>query len=146
MNEHKEIGFNIVPVIAFIRRHYQPWKDGPNAHLAVMLAWFWTHGFMAVSADESAIRAVCLIRIMNKLEDFLDPFAFDFDGDFIWIEILISSDPIAQADVHNQLEARWGPRRIVLWDRGERTQKGSPRIFTWAMFCKLKKRMTYGLI
>lgn len=133
-------------LLSFIREHYKPWAAASDLQILALLAWHLSRGLVAVSGDETEVRGLCIIRLIERLQDFLDPLAFSPGGDFIWIELLISTDPIAQADVHNQLEARWGPRKIVLWDRGEHTQLGAPRMFTWQQFGKLKRRMTYGLI
>jgi hypothetical protein len=133
-------------VIPFIREHYKAWASATDLQILALLSWHWSRALVSISQDENQIRGLCIIRLLERLEDFLDPLAFSPQGDFIWIELLIVTDPLAQADVHNQLEARWGPRKIVLWDRGQRTQNGAPRIFTWKQFGKLKRRMTYGLI
>lgn len=133
-------------LLPFIREHYKSWRCGTDEQIMALLCWHWVRGLVSISEDESGVQGLCIIRLISKLEDFLNPLAFDPQGQMIWIELLISTNPVAQADVHDQLERRWGPRAIVLWDRGNRTQYGAPRIFTWVQFGKLKRRMTFGLI
>jgi hypothetical protein len=134
-------------LITFIRRHYPKWASESDESIAALLHWHLSKGLVSFSeTQDGELRGLCIIRIIQKLEDFLNPLAFHPAGGYIWIELLISLDPVAQADVHDQLLAKWGPRPIVLWDRGERTQQGPPRMFTWNQFGRLKRRMTYGLL
>jgi hypothetical protein len=133
--------------VPFIRQHYANWAAESDESIIALLHWHLSKGLVSFSeTQDGELRGLCIIRILEKLEHFLDPLAFHPGGGYIWIELLISLDPVAQADVHNQLLARWGARPIVLWDRGDRTQGKAPKMFTWAQFGKLKRRMTYGLI
>jgi hypothetical protein len=34
----------------------------------------------------------------------------------------------------------------VLWDRGERTEGGPHRLYSWKQYLKLTKRLTSGLV
>jgi hypothetical protein len=43
--------------------------------------------------------------------------------------------------LHDELVDRWGPKEIMLWDRGGRTERGTPRIFRWEQFEKLANRI-----
>ena len=43
---------------------------------------------------------------------------------------------------------RWGKRDLVLWERGDRTEKSvkAPRMYRWDQYMRLTGRMTYGAV
>jgi hypothetical protein len=132
-------------VTPFIREHHPTWRFISDENLNDVLAWYWNRSFMAIIEDRLEVRGICLIRIMKELKDFIDPYASDKNGDFIWVELLIATDPMAIANLFKLLVFRWGKRKTILWDRGKRTQEGTPRIYRWDQYEKLTSRLTHGL-
>ena len=61
------------------------------------------------------------------------------------LEFLAANHPLAIEQVCETLSDRWGPQKIVMWDRGERTENGAPRMYTWKDFRKLTRRLSYGV-
>jgi hypothetical protein len=132
--------------VPFIRENYDPYRIMPEKHTYDTLAWYWNRGLISIVEDRLEVRGVCLIRIIENLDDFLDPSAFFPSGNFIWVELLIATDPLAIAGLYEDLFSRWGKRETILWDRGERTQGGTPRMYRWDQYKKLANRLSYGLI
>lgn len=133
-------------VTPFIQEHHPRWRDSTDAEIAWYCAWFWDRDLMSVSVINEEIYGVCTIKLFDKLGEFLDPHPFNPTGKFCFIDLLVSVSPTATANVFQILVDRWGPQEIVLWDRGERTEGGAPRMFSWAQFMKLSSRLTYGVI
>ena len=133
-------------MVPFIRENHSKWKDTPNQKLYEYLAWFWGNDLLAVSFQEEEIYGVCTIKLFDRLEDFLSPKAFNPTGKFCMVDLLVAVSPVAIANCFEILFKRWGPQEIMLWDRGERTEKGAPKMFTWSQYLKLTRRLTYGLV
>jgi hypothetical protein len=131
--------------VPFIRENYEPYRAMPEKSVYDTLAWYWNRGLMDIAEDRLEFRGICLIRPIENLDDFLDPLAFHPIGRFIWVELLIATDPVTIASLFNTLVLKWGRRETVLWDRGDRTQRGAPRMYRWDSFEKLAKRLTFGL-
>jgi hypothetical protein len=133
-------------IVAFVREYHPKWRDTPEAKLNKYLEWFQEKSLLAVSHSYGEIYGVCTIKLFDQLEDFLSPEAFNPTGKFCQVDLLVALSPVAIADCFEKLFARWGPQEIMLWDRGERTEKGAPRMFTWEEYLKLTRRLTYGLV
>ena len=133
-------------MVPFIRENHSKWKDTPDQKLYEYLAWFWGKDLLAVSFQEEEIYGVCAIKLFDRLEDFLSPKAFNPTGKFCQVDLLVAVSPVAIANCFEILFKRWGPQEIMLWDRGERTEKGAPKMFTWSQYLKLTHRLTYGLV
>lgn len=110
------------------------------------MSWYWNRGTMAwwISDITKEPRGICLIRLFRTLEQFLDYDAHDPCGEFCFVELLIARDPIVANLLLEDLTDRWGEQKIVMWERGERTENGSPRMYTWKRFMKLSRRLLYG--
>jgi hypothetical protein len=111
------------------------------------LAYFWNHGTMSyvMNADDSPA-GVCLIKLFCELESFLDEFIHEPDGEFCMVILLAADTPNTIAQLFYPLVDRWGEGRVMLWDRGERTENGAPKMYTWENYLKLTRRLTYGLV
>jgi hypothetical protein len=118
----------------------------PYALLCDWIAYFWNRGTISYLIDEGQARGVCLVKLFGRLEQFLEPFVHEPGGKFCMVELLVAKDPLAIAHTFFELTGRWGKPEIILWDRGERTEGGSPRMYTWDQYEKLTRRLTYGLI
>jgi hypothetical protein len=110
------------------------------------VAFFWNCGTIAwVISDEGKASAVCMIKLFRKLHQFLFSYIHDPCGKFCMIDVLVAEEPNAWAWVCEELIRRWGPQEIMLWDRGERTENGAPRMYKWDQFLKLTHRATQGV-
>ena len=133
-------------MVPFIRENHKKWQDTPNQKLYEYLAWFWGKDLLAVSLCGEEINGVCAIKLFDQLEDFLSPKAFNPTGKFCQVDLLVATSPVGIANCFEKLFARWGEQQVLLWDRGERTEGGAPRMFTWNQYLKLTCRLTYGLV
>ena len=111
------------------------------------VAWFWNRGTISfVQDDHWEPHAICLVKLFSSLRQFLDPFVHEPCGKFCMIELMVADEPLAMGQIFEDLRARWGPQEIMLWDRGERTEDGAPRMYRWDQFEKLARRLTYGSV
>jgi hypothetical protein len=110
------------------------------------VAYFWNRGTISYLLEGEGARGVCLIKMFRHLGQFLEPFVHDPCGKFCMVELLVAKDPLAIAYTYFELVKRWGKPEIMMWDRGERTEGGTPRMYTWSDYEKLTRRLTYGLI
>ena len=62
------------------------------------------------------------------------------------IDLLVADTPNVAAQLCEELTERWGRQAVIMWDRDERTENGSPRIYRWKEFQKLVRRLTYGIL
>lgn len=89
---------------------------------------------------------VCLIKLFRELPSFLEEFVHEPDGEFCMVILLTADTPNVIGQLFDELVERWGPGRIMLWDRGARTENGAPRMYTWEKYLKLTRRLTYGFL
>jgi hypothetical protein len=118
----------------------------PYGLLCDWIAYFWNRGTISYLIDDDQARGVCLIKLFRHLGQFLEPFVHDPCGKFCMVETLVAKDPIAIAHAYFELKKRWGKPAVMMWDRGERTEGGPPRLYTWDQYERLTRRLTYGLI
>jgi hypothetical protein len=135
----------IANLLPLLRRH-RPFAQIQFETLCDHLAWYWNMGAMSYVIDEQGGRAVCLIKLFRRLEQFLDSYVHEPCGQFCMIELMAANDPLAMGQTCEELIARFGPQAVVLWDRGTRTEGGAPRMYPWAQFMKLARRITYGIV
>jgi hypothetical protein len=133
-------------IVPFIKENHARWKDAPDQDLHEYLAWFRGKDLLAVSFSGEEIYGVCTIRMFDRLEDFLAPSVFEPGGKFCMVDLLVAVSPEGIANCFERFLARWGPQEILLWERGERTENGAPRMYTWESYLKLTRRLTYGLV
>lgn len=136
------------PLLEFITSNHAFWARQPASTLAAYLAWHRNRGLLATSLVGEDVVGICTIRIFAHLEDFLIPWIFYPFGQFLMVDLLVAASPLAMADCFDQLASNWGPRPIVIWERGDRTVETAkaPRIYRWDQFMKLSRRLTYGAI
>ena len=140
------VGSRAASLTAFIQENHSKWNSTPEAKLRDYLAWFADKDLLAISASRGEIYGVCTIKLFDQLEDFLSPKAFNPTGKFCMVDLLVAVSPVAIAQCFETLFGRWGPQETMLWDRGERTEGGAPRMYTWQQYLKLTRRLTYGLV
>jgi hypothetical protein len=135
-------------LVPFIRENHARWSAAPVDDLYGYLAWFWARDLLAVSSTDGEIYGLCTIKLFNRLEDFLLARPFEPTGKFCMVDLLVAVSPLAIADCLESLFRRWGPQEIMLWERGDRTEKSSraPRMYTWAQYLRLTSRLTYGTV
>jgi hypothetical protein len=132
-------------MVPFIKEHHPKWRNEPQQKLYEYLAWHAGKNTLSVDFQGGEIYGVCTIKLFDQLEDFLEPRAFNPTGKFVMVDLLVAVSPLAIAHCFDRLVSIWGPQEIVLFDRGERTEKGAPRIYRWEEFMKLTRRISYGL-
>lgn len=112
------------------------------------LSYFWNRGTISFVIDEQdRAHGVCLVKLFSRLEQFLEPFVHEPCGRFCMIELMVADSPSVMGQIFDDLVERWGRYDLILWDRGERTENGAPRMYRWKEFQKLARRITnYGRI
>jgi hypothetical protein len=147
MNEHHPNFLRIVNVLKPMLRAYPPLSVLTFDDLADYMSWYWNRGTMSwVISEEGEPQGVCLIRLFRRLEQFIDHNVHEPCGEFCLIELLASSDPVTTGLLHDGLVDRWGAQKIMMFDRGARTENGAPHMYTWEQFRKISRRMSYGLV
>jgi len=108
-------------------------------------AFYWNRGTLSFYLDtEGANQGVCAIKLFSRLEQFLEPFIHEPGGRFAMIELMSARSSEAMGFIYDELVKRWGRREVMIWDRGERTEGGAPRMYRWDSFEKLARRITNG--
>jgi hypothetical protein len=108
-------------------------------------AYFWNRGTISFVIDqEGQAHGVCAIKFFRNLEQFLEPFVHEPCGRFCMIELMVAKSPAVMGSIFTELTDRWGEVACIMWDRYERTENGAPRMWTWAQFKKLARRITNG--
>lgn len=144
MNHHPCYIATMQQLLPLLRRQ-RTFEDFSFEAICDYFAFGWNRGTFAYVADEEGSpRGAVLIRIFEKLNQFMDPFIHVPHGTFLMVDMFVAEGPTVMARLYYDVVNRWGPRMIVLWDRGERTQNKEPRMFTWPQFERLARRITYG--
>jgi hypothetical protein len=137
--EYLETMDSLVPLIREARR-YHNWRFD---QVCDWVAYFWNRGTISwVIDDWGKAQGVCIIKLFRRLEQFLEPFVHEPDGQFCMIELLVADGPEMHGWLLEDLIRRWGWPAIMMWDRGDRTTGGAPRMYTRAQFMKLAHRFT----
>lgn len=112
------------------------------------MQWHARRELLAASLVGEDVFAVCTIRLFRRLEGWLTPWKFEPDGAFCLIDLMVAASPLAMAECFEKLFGRWGPRLIVMWERGDRTEKTTkpPHMYRWDQFLTLARRITYGTL
>jgi hypothetical protein len=110
------------------------------------VAYYWHRGTLSYLLQGEEAVGVCLIKLFRHLGQFLEPFVHEPCGEYCWVELLVAKEPGAIAHAYFEFKNRWGPQKIMFWDRGERTWSGCPKMFTWDQYEKLTRRLTDGMI
>ena len=109
-------------------------------------SYFWNRGTISFQIEGENAKGVCAIKLFSRLEQFLEPFVHEPKGDFCMVDVLVADGPEAIAFSFHELFKRWGPGRVMLWDRGARTEGGAPRMYLWKDYLKLTRRLTKGAV
>jgi hypothetical protein len=130
----------------FIRGRYAKWDHWSFERMCDYCAWYWNRGTMSLSVDcFGEIHGLTLIKLFRHLQDFLEEFPHDPCGKFCWVQLMIADYPQAMMEMKLGFIRRWGPQKIIMWDRGDRTSDKAPRMYTWAQYNKLTRRLSYGM-
>jgi hypothetical protein len=144
--QHHPFFLKVIHTLKPLLRTHPPLAVMHTDDMADWMSWYWNRGTMSYVIDEEEEPlGVCLIRMFRHLEQFMDPNAHSPCGEFCLIELLVSRDPITTGVLCDALVQRWGPQKIMMWERGKRTENGSPRMFRWDQFIKLARRISYGI-
>lgn len=132
--------------LAPLLREHQPLCLTKFEPLCDYVAYFWNRGTISFFLDEDGeAQGVCLVKLFARVEQFLDILVHEPCGRYCMIEVMVAHSPEVMSWIHEDLLRRWGPQKVVLWDRGERTVGGAPRMWTWEQFEKLAWRIcNYG--
>jgi hypothetical protein len=137
---------NFVQVIYTLRpllREYRPLAVMQLEDLCDWMSWYWNRGTMAYRiSDSGKPQGVCLIRLFKRLEQFMDRDVHQPCGQFCFIELSVAEDGRIMWLMLEDLENRWGPQEVMMWDRGELTENGTPRMYRWPQFKKLARRLS----
>jgi hypothetical protein len=141
--EYVAIVRRLLPVI----RQQKAYCVMPFNEVCDRLAFYWNRGTFTFSIDDFGVpHGACLIRLFSRGEEFLDPLVHKPCGKFCMIDLLVADTPNVAAHLCEELVERWGRQSVVMWDRDERTENGSPRIYLWKEFQKIVRRLTYGML
>lgn len=113
--------------------------------IADWVAWYWNRGTISYVIDDfNQPQGICLIKLFGRLHQFME-MVHEPCGQFVMLELMVANHPLAMGQIYEDLVKRWGPQRVVMWERGARTENGVPRMYSWAEFEKLARRITYGI-
>ncbi len=137
-------------VLSPLFRKVGKFRQWQSEFLCDWIAYFWNRGTISFVIDEHGGHGVSTIKLFSRLEQFLEPFVHEPQGGFCMIEVMVADSPAVMGRLCSEMVQRWGPGRVILWDRSERTESGAPRMFRWHEFEKLANRITkkgidYGL-
>lgn len=125
---------------------HSPFRAMSFDDLCDYLAFYWNRGTLCyVMNHDDTPAAVCLIKLFSRLPQFEEDFVHVPNGGYVMIVLMVADTPNAMGQVYEEMVARWKPREIVMWDRGARTESGTPRMYRWDQFAKLARRITYGI-
>jgi hypothetical protein len=145
--KHAKEYIETIRALAPLLRAYPPLAVLQVASLCDYAAWYWNRGTMAYVIDDfGQPQGVCLVKLFRRLEQFLEPFVHEPCGRFCMLELMVAKTPDTMGWICEELTRRWGRQEVILWDRGERTEQGAPRMFKWKDFQKLARRITHGAI
>jgi hypothetical protein len=131
----------------FIQERHAAWALASIETLCDYFAWYWNRGTVSIFFDRlGEVDGVCMIKLFRYLNQAMDKWVHEPCGQFALVEVLIADHPKAIAGTFRELFARWGKQDFILWDRGERTEGGPHRIYTWKQYLKLTRRLTDGLV
>lgn len=146
MTTHHTNFIQVVHTLKPLLRQHQPLCVMQTSDLADWLAWYWNRGTMTYVIEDDEPLGVCLIRLFRRLEQFMDRNVHEPTGNFCFIELAVARDGRIMGQMLEALTSWWGPQAIMLWDRGERTENGAPRMYKWADFIKLARRLSNSLV
>lgn len=145
--QHHPNFIGIINTLEPLLRKYPPLASMPFSDLLDWMSWYWNRGTLAWwISDFGEPRGVCMIKLFRRVEQFLDRDVHEPCCKFCFIELMVAADPIVMGLLFNEMVDRWGPQDIIMWDRGERTENGAPRMYTWQKFEKLARRLSYGYV
>lgn len=145
-NQHSIEFLDKMRVLAPLLRNHPPLSTLSFSALCDWVSWYWNRGTLCyVLNQDGGASAVCLVKVFRHLRQFLDPFVHDPCGNFCMIELMCAEEPVAMGAIFTELQRRFGPQGIIMWDRGARTEGGPPRMYRWHQFRKLARRLTYGV-
>lgn len=146
MIKHAQEFLEVMDSLEPLFREWSPLSVMPFHDLCDYVAYFWNRGTISYIIDDwGHAQGVCLIKLFRNLGQFLEPFVHEPCGEFCMLVLMVADGPETMGWICQDLTRRWGPQSIVLWDRGDRTESGAPRMFTWNQFQKLARRITQGV-
>jgi hypothetical protein len=142
--QHHPEFIEVIHTLEPLLRRYLPLRRMELDDLCDWISWYWNRGTMSYVIDRDEPLGVCLIRLFRRLEQFMDRDAHEPCGKFCFIELSVAKDGEIMGLMLKDLENRWGPQEVMMFDRGERTENGAPRMMKWETFKKLARRLSNG--
>jgi hypothetical protein len=147
MMDHDPEFVTLIRILLPVLRQQEALSVMPFDQVCDRIAWYWNRGLFSYVIDNLGVpHGACLIRLFSRVEQFLEPLVHEPCGKFCMIDVLVADCPNVAAQLCEELVERWGRQQIVLWDRGERTETGAPRMHRWKEFQKIVRRLTYGIL
>ena len=147
MSDHAPEFVSLIYRLLPVLRQQKAFCVIPFSEVCDRIAFYWNRGtFSFVIDDDGTPHGACLIRLFNRVEQFLAPLVHEPGGRFCMIDLLVADSPHVAAQLCEELVQRWGRQHVIMWDRSERTENGAPRMYTWKQFQKLVRRLTYGML
>jgi hypothetical protein len=143
--EHAKEFIRTMRILKPLFREWSPLSVLPFDDLCNYVAWFWNRGTISYVIDDwGEPKGVCLVKLFSELGQFVLPLVHDPTGRFCMLVLMVADGPETMGWICEDLTRRWGPYQIMMWDRGERTEGGAPRMYSWKQFQKLARRMTWA--
>jgi len=128
---------DLVPIAAFVRRHWPNCRHWPRERLIAWLDWYSRGGRLAIARDQNKIVGLGLARPLDRLEDRIDSYAHAENGPIIWVELAIAKHPRALPTLWRLMSQRYGVRQRVAFQRGK-SHCERPHLYD---FQKLNRRL-----
>lgn len=144
MTQHHPKFIEVISILKPMLRIYPPLAVMHFDDLLDWMSWYWNRGTMAFIIEDQRPQGVCLIKLFRTVGQFMDV-VHEPCGKFCFIELAIAAEPHYMGAMLEELEARWGRQDVMMWDRGDRTENGSPKMFRWKKFKRLARKLSnYG--
>ena len=128
----------VVERMAPVIRRVETYAHMSDSEIADWLAYFWNRGTMSFVTG----KGIGVIKIFRQLPGFLEDYIHEPDGRFIEVELFSADSKATIKTIWHDLAFRWGPRDIVLWDRGFKSGL-APRMYAWPQLTRFMEKLTY---
>lgn len=111
----------IISAAAFIKRHWDVSRYWDRAQLVPWLRWFSARGYVAVTHGQNGrISGIGMARPAKSAQTAKDePYHYDENGNSVFMDLLISTNPAAMLSLWRMLKRRFGVRQFVALQRSK---------------------------
>ena len=132
-------------LIPFVRERYELWRNVSDEVLRDYCAWFWNRGLLIWREKDGLITGVAIFRYFKTLDDFLDLANSDQEGGaFGWAELFVADSLETFNSLWSEVLEQGGIPEVIMWDRGDRTLNGTPRMYRRDQIQKMARRLSHG--